>query len=1159
MFFDYAELIEKFTENGFTDWDGISSEEGLDEDFIRKHSDNLNWDYICEYQILSPELMNDFHDRLNFKIISSCQELPEDFIDKFHEKFFWTDICRYQVLNEDFMRRHDSKLDFAMVSRWQKFSMDFYIDYIDRMNRELVFKNRFIDFSEESVSRALSSREVSVAPASLPSKISSDRKSRLKADNIEDFGAKIGGARKDIVGRVIEAMQNIRNPQDIKNLAYSKSWAEPRYTAMIKDGVSPEAVSMIRGLRDGFYKPNSALEANSAWAAGVLAAKDMSAMILSDNVSVDSVADSLSRSDSPYERTAYAYYRLYSKFGNDFSFRKYKVAYGRFYIGFSYNSKFGYKATIDRDKIFSEDINDFIDRVAKVWVPPEKKSSAAKADGPKWMKDFSIDCRDDGRWYISGADSGMGYSLRQAVLYGGSYDSEDMAKEALINAVFKDRIYIANSRKDNGETVFSIWKRYGKNLDNRFMIRGGFVSEEAASSFAKDNLDMILDGSTSFSEAALTSKHALKWSEMRSSNAPDRRNGQNVTPEMFSAAFGFRGVQFGNWNNQEERQVLLNSAYDAFFDLADVLDVPPTILSLNGELGIAFGARGKGRALAHFEPSYTVINLTKEKGAGSLAHEWLHALDNYLMIKGGILSNKRNSEGYLVEMSAAIKYMASNKEGNAIKNANLSDSIKNSLKELVYAMRNRQREVVGDLEAAERQYRYAEEYADREANNVRNFLAKERKYYKKTAPASAEQLERFDRLIKAAYNEPIDWNMVPSSNCRSVIGKINWVNKPLIEINDLHKEISGVILYRGSKPNPLGMAIRRMQAAREKYEKLKACNTEVREGHSYFYDEAKRLENSTPYWTTEWEMMARAFSAYVEDKLTEKGYESNFLNRDSNNEALWRNNSFAAMLKIKPFPEGDERRAIREKFDSFFTSIRNEIEDTKKLTGEIKFSIQAGVDRVMERTGKIGVHTISKAFAGCAVRKTADDEFVVYLPNSERIYVSSREQIVMTEEQKLKAIEAHGISRDENVIANGYYIDGDGYGNIVVSEQGEKGTIYHEAFHLANKFLTDEQRAILCEAFGNDEAQAEAYKNFADEDSSAVSKIFREAKRVINGVTALFGYREPVRKEVLLMAQEIFKKIRQGDVWLQSRNASDSDDKKKILYHHLLKERGAYV
>ena len=120
---------------------------------------------------------------------------------------------------------------------------------------------------------------------------------------------------------------------------------------------------------------------------------------------------------------------------------------------------------------------------------------------------------------------------------------------------------------------------------------------------------------------------------------PDHRGGKDATPEMFGEAFGFRGVQFGNWTNQRDRQEALNQAYDGLMDLAAATGLPARALSLNGELGLAFGSRGSGSAMAHYEPTTVVINLTKTRGSGSLAHEWWHALDNYFgrhsQVKGG--------------------------------------------------------------------------------------------------------------------------------------------------------------------------------------------------------------------------------------------------------------------------------------------------------------------------------------------------------------------------------------------------------------------------------------------------------------------------------------------------------------------------------------------
>ena len=75
-------------------------------------------------------------------------------------------------------------------------------------------------------------------------------------------------------------------------------------------------------------------------------------------------------------------------------------------------------------------------------------------------------------------------------------------------------------------------------------------------------------------------------------------------------------------------------AYDAFYDMAKAIgiraeDISLPSLSTKG-LAIAFGARGRGNALAHYEQDLEVINLTKLRGAGSLAHEWGHALDHMI-------------------------------------------------------------------------------------------------------------------------------------------------------------------------------------------------------------------------------------------------------------------------------------------------------------------------------------------------------------------------------------------------------------------------------------------------------------------------------------------------------------------------------------------------
>lgn len=94
---------------------------------------------------------------------------------------------------------------------------------------------------------------------------------------------------------------------------------------------------------------------------------------------------------------------------------------------------------------------------------------------------------------------------------------------------------------------------------------------------------------------------------------------RDISPDDFLESFGFRGVQFGEWLPNDERQEVLNFAFDALMDLSQVLDIEPKAISLNGTLALAFGARGSGQAAAHYEPGQKVMNLTRMNGEGLYA------------------------------------------------------------------------------------------------------------------------------------------------------------------------------------------------------------------------------------------------------------------------------------------------------------------------------------------------------------------------------------------------------------------------------------------------------------------------------------------------------------------------------------------------------------
>ena len=139
----------------------------------------------------------------------------------------------------------------------------------------------------------------------------------------------------------------------------------------------------------------------------------------------------------------------------------------------------------------------------------------------------------------------------------------------------------------------------------------------------------------------------------------DWRKGENITPEQFAQALPFRGVEFGNWVTQAERASLLNAAFDGFHDLAQLFGLSAEDMALRGSLAFAFASRGKSGAMAHYEPLRQVINLTKKNGAGCMAHEWFHALDNWAQYSAG-------RAGYATEATTTAATTAAERAGAAL-------------------------------------------------------------------------------------------------------------------------------------------------------------------------------------------------------------------------------------------------------------------------------------------------------------------------------------------------------------------------------------------------------------------------------------------------------------------------------------------------------------
>ena len=137
----------------------------------------------------------------------------------------------------------------------------------------------------------------------------------------------------------------------------------------------------------------------------------------------------------------------------------------------------------------------------------------------------------------------------------------------------------------------------------------------------------IIDTNTQVSVHGRADMHALLNPFVRK-NSKDVVGGASNADDQFPILkqYHLKGFEYGNWMSYSDRYDNLIAAQRSLKHLAQIIGSQN--IGVNGNIGIAFGARGNGGAAsAHYEPAMNMINLTKTRGAGTLAHEYGHALD----------------------------------------------------------------------------------------------------------------------------------------------------------------------------------------------------------------------------------------------------------------------------------------------------------------------------------------------------------------------------------------------------------------------------------------------------------------------------------------------------------------------------------------------------
>ncbi|EKS1295042.1 TPA: hypothetical protein JLU32_000323 [Escherichia coli] len=416
-----------------------------------------------------------------------------------------------------------------------------------------------------------------IAPES-ETTVSTDREAtvrggEVRGKKIEDFGEEIKGAAKHRYAQLAETLGKTLEDRDYATQPLSKLFPKPDYAKLASEGADADTLAMIALYRSDI--PAKTKHNTAGWGESVKKVRHSVSEMLNGTVSAKRLAEWMEgRMPSRYADTWQLLRTLPPSQMDKAS--AYRVVSG------VYQAAGG-----------------------KRYDPPQKLYSLRNKDN-KGTNLFFSESRDE--------------LLTKAKVWFAELEEKSQAKGDEKTAPSPDdKIRFDVYRNTRSGDIFIA---YGK---NKMRVRGGFKSASDARKYIDSHRDELV---RHVKEMREISREEQRNATNRDRTGPERRKG-DVSPEQFSDAFGFRGVQFGNYVEGPRRQADLNRAYDSLHDLADVLNVPTKALSLNGRLGLAFGARGKGKAAAHYEPGEVAINLTKGNGPGALAHEWFHSLDNY--------------------------------------------------------------------------------------------------------------------------------------------------------------------------------------------------------------------------------------------------------------------------------------------------------------------------------------------------------------------------------------------------------------------------------------------------------------------------------------------------------------------------------------------------
>lgn len=319
---------------------------------------------------------------------------------------------------------------------------------------------------------------------------------------IEDFGEKIGGARKDLWrgrGLTIEDLKNMNALEVLENVNKNSVWGNVNWQEL--KGTKPdEVLYIIKYIRDKTpSKPRFVYQSGSSGELSVFN-KDVAEKYITVISELRDYCNSMNNVDD--------FLNFFVKFSKKYG---YLDENGRYTEKSQYATLFNNRAWVNATQIRNSRLEALISECRVQGFPDSFRGDLKGVRVYKYSNFYTI---------IKG-DKILDYKLR----FGDEDEAYNWIKE----------VYVPKLDKEKETSA---------------------VTKKSRMRYTREQL-----------------KHIAR-------TGPDLRNGAECTTEDMLDMFKFRGGEFGNWNNDEDRQQCLNYAFDAFVDLACILEIPLSAISL---------------------------------------------------------------------------------------------------------------------------------------------------------------------------------------------------------------------------------------------------------------------------------------------------------------------------------------------------------------------------------------------------------------------------------------------------------------------------------------------------------------------------------------------------------------------------------------------------